>query len=88
MTPIDAPSDYERARARVERKRKFRGDLMAYVVINAVLVGIWAFTGGGSFWPGLVLAAWGVGLMVMAWDVFYRHAVTEEDIQREMRKYR
>ena len=88
MTPIDAPSDYDRARARVERKRKFRGDLMAYVVINAVLVGIWAFTGAGYFWPAWILAAWGVGLILTAWDVFYRHDVTEEDIQREMRKGR
>ena len=81
-------SSYERARARVVRKRKFRGDLMAYIVINALLVGIWAVNGFGYFWPGWVLAAWGVLLFLDGWDVYFRHEVTEEDIQREMDKIR
>lgn len=81
-------SDYEQARARLVRKRKFRGDLVAYIVINAFLVGLWAVTGFGSFWPGWVLAIWGVLLLLDGWDAFYRHDVTEEDIQREMRKAR
>lgn len=85
MIPSDMAPDYERARARVEKKRKFRADLVAYVVINAFLVGIWAFGDRGYFWPGWVLAAWGVGLILTAWDVFYRHEITEADIQREMR---
>jgi fatty acid desaturase len=82
----DIRSDYDRARARATRKLKFRRDLMAYLVINALLVGIWAVTGFGYFWPGWVLAIWGVFLLLSAWDVFYRHEVTEEDIQRELRK--
>ena len=79
-------SDYEQARARVLRKRKFRGDVVAYVVINAFLVGIWAVTGFGYFWPGWVLAGWGVLLVLDGWDAYYRHDVTEGDIQREMRR--
>lgn len=79
-------SDYEQARARVLRKRKFRGDVVAYVVINAFLVGIWAVTGFGYFWPGWVLAGWGVLLVLDGWDAHYRHDVTEDDVQREMGK--
>ena len=37
-------------------------DTFAYVVINAFLIGVWAVTGAGYFWPGWVLAGWGVGL--------------------------
>ena len=81
-------SDYEQARARLQRKRKFRGDVVAYVVVNAFLIGIWAATGFGYFWPGWVLGPWSVFLLLSAWDVFYRHEVTEEDIQREMHKSR
>jgi len=81
-------TEYEQARARLVRKRKFRGDLVAYIVINVALVGIWALSGFGYFWPGWVLAGWGVFLVLEAWDVFYRHDVTEEDIQREMRSIR
>jgi fatty acid desaturase len=81
----DRLTDYDRARVRVEKKRKFRSDLVAYIVVNAFLVGIWAFNGAGYFWPGWVLAAWGLGMILTAWDLFLRHDVTEEDIQREMR---
>ena len=79
-------SEYEQARARAQRKRKFRGDLVGYVVINAFLIGIWALSGFGYFWPGWVLVPWGVFLLLAGWDAFYRRDVTEEDIQREMHR--
>jgi hypothetical protein len=80
-------SVYEQARARAIRKRKFRGDLVGYLVVNAFLVGIWAVSGFGYFWPAWVLAVWGVFLVLDAWEVFYRTDVTEEDIQREIRRF-
>ena len=79
-------SEYEQARARAQRKRKFRGDVVGYVVINAFLIGIWAVSGFGYFWPGWVLGTWGVLLLLSAWDAFYRRDLTEEDIQREMHR--
>lgn len=88
MTQTQTTSDYEEARTRLLRKRKFRGDLVAYLVINAFLVGIWAVTGLGYFWPGWVLAGWGVLLVLDGWDAYYRHDVTEQDIEREMRRVR
>jgi hypothetical protein len=81
-------SDYEQARARVLRKRKFRGDLMAYVVINAFIIGIWALSGFGYFWPVWILAGWGVLLVLDGWDAYYRRDVTEGDIQRELHRQR
>ena len=82
MTEIT--SDYEQARVRLLRKRKFRSDVVAYIVINAFLIGIWAMSGFGYFWPGWVLAGWGVLLVLDWWDAYYRHDVTEADIRREM----
>jgi hypothetical protein len=82
----ETPTDYERARARLLRKRKFSGDVLAYVLVNAFLVGIWAYNGRGSFWPGWVLAGWGVLLVLDGWDVYFRRDVTHDDIEREMRK--
>jgi hypothetical protein len=81
-------SDYERARGRLVRKRKFRGDLVAYLVINAFLVVIWAMSGFGYFWPGWVLAGWGVLLVLDGWDAYFRRDLTEADIQREMHRTR
>ena len=81
-----APADPEReaARKRVEKKHKLRGDVVAYVVINVFLIGLWAATGFGYFWPGWVLAGWGVLLLLDAWNVYYRRPITEEEIEREL----
>jgi fatty acid desaturase len=87
-TAPESPEEYELARQRVERKRKFRADLVAYVVINAFLIGVWATTGMGYFWPGWVLAGWGVVLVLDAWNVFYRRPVTSKDIEEELRRGR
>ena len=85
-----APGDGERetARKRVERKHKFRGDVVAYLVINLFLVGLWAATGFGYFWPGWVLAGWGVLLLLDAWNVYYRRPITEDEIDEELRSRR
>ncbi len=72
------------ARKHVERKRKFRADLVAYVVINAFLIGAWMVTGFGYFWPGWVLAGWGMFLLLDAWQLRYHQPITEEDIDNEL----
>lgn len=88
MPTEQASAEYEAARARVERKRKFRADVAAYVVINAGLVAAWAVAGFGYFWPGWVLAAWGLALAIDAWNVYIQHPITAADIEREMRRSR
>ena len=71
---------------RLKKKRDFKAHLVSYVLVNAMLVGIWAISGRGYFWPGWVLLGWGVGLAFNAWDVFGRHTITEDQIRREMEK--
>ena len=82
------PDLREIARRRVEAKRKFRSDLVAYVVINAFLVLAWAVDGGGSFWPGWVLAGWGAFLLIDAYRVYLSGPITDADIDKEMRAQR
>ena len=79
-------SEYEKARRRLERKSKFRGDVFAYIIINLFLIGIWAVSGFGYFWPGWVLAGWGVLLGLDAWNVFNRRPVTDADVEAELRR--
>jgi len=88
QTDLEFSEEYEQARKRVERKRKFRADLVAYVVINAFLIGVWVASGMGYFWPAWVLAGWGMLLVLDAWNVFYRHPVTPTDIENELRRGR
>ncbi len=79
-------TEYEQARRRVERRRKFRADIVAYVIINAFLIVVWAVTGMGYFWPGWVLGGWGALLLLDAWKAFYRRPVTEADVREELRR--
>jgi hypothetical protein len=88
VTGSDEVTERELARKRVEKKHKLRGDLVAYVVINVFLIGAWAATGFGYFWPGWVLAGWGVLLLLDAWNVYYRRPVTDDEVDREMRGQR
>ncbi len=82
--PPETQADRESARKQVERKRRFWGGVVFYVVINAFLIGAWAVTGFGYFWPGWVLAGWGVLVVLDAWNVFFRRPITEGDIDREI----
>jgi hypothetical protein len=42
----------------------------------------------GYFWPGWVLAGWGVLLVLDAWNVYGRRPLTDDDIDRELRNRR
>ena len=76
------------ARSRLERKRKFAGDVVAYLAFNAFLIVIWAVSGRGNFWPGWVLGGWGVLLVLDAWSLYFRRPITADDVEREMRRGR
>jgi 2TM domain len=81
----DAP-ERERARRRLEARRKFRGDIAAWVVINAVLVIIWLATDRGDFWPAWVMGIWGAFLLLQGWDVYLRRPITDADVEAELRR--
>jgi len=46
---------------------------------------IWAVTDdNGFFWPVFPIVGWGIGVVMNAWDVYWRPDITEADIQHEM----
>jgi hypothetical protein len=71
---------------RLEDKRDFRTHVVAYVVVNSFLVGIWAVTGSGYFWPIWPILGWGIGLVLHAWTLFGQRPISEADIELEMRR--
>lgn len=95
-TPTEEPGSREQraggsharreARRRIEARRGFTANVVAYVVINLALIGVWAVSGGGYFWPAWVLLGWGVGIVFHAWDTFFKRPVTEADIDEELRR--
>lgn len=62
--------------------------MVAYVVINLALIGVWALTGFGHVWSGWVLGGWAVLLVLAAWNAYFRRPITDEDIDRELRRHR
>jgi len=47
----DAEKRREAAIKRLEAKRGFNVHVAVYVIVNALLIVIWAFSGQGYFWP-------------------------------------
>jgi hypothetical protein len=76
----------EAAVKRVKEKRDFRNHVGVYLIVNALLIVIWAASGAGYFWPIWPLAGWGVGLAFNAWAVYFQKPITEDDIRREMER--
>jgi hypothetical protein len=58
------------AQRRVAARKGFFGNLATYIVINAMLVVIWAVSGGGYMWFLWVAGGWGVALIFHALSVF------------------
>ena len=72
---------------RLKKRRDFHAHLLVYLLVNGFVVLIWALTGSaGFFWPVFLIAAWGVGLVMNAWDVYWRREITEQDVQHEMER--
>ncbi|MFA5860390.1 MAG: 2TM domain-containing protein [Candidatus Thermoplasmatota archaeon] len=75
------------ARARV----RFRYSIVTFLIVNAMLVVIWYFSGDRSpsadggmpwgFWPAWVMLFWGVGLAFQGWHAYGRapDAVAREE---------
>jgi hypothetical protein len=60
-----------------ERRSKFMTDFLSYLGVNAGLIGIWYMTGANYFWPGWVLAGWGIGVVTDALQTFFNRDETK-----------
>ena len=78
---------YEEASKRVKAKKKFFGDLATYVVVNAVLVVIWALSGQGYMWFLWPLGIWGVFVLGHFLRVFVFESKSDRgSIEKEMER--
>ena len=95
MSDLDQPELSDRttdparsaARKHIEKRRGLQAGMVAYVVVNAFLVAVWALTGGGYFWPAWIIAGWGVGMAFALWD-YLRGPITDADVDDELRRMR
>ncbi len=83
---MDEEARREVALKRLKARREFWQHVGVYVLVNALLVVVWAVTSdGGYFWPMWPLLGWGIGLVLHAWETFQR-PISEEAIRKEMEK--
>ena len=74
----------DQALAQLKKRRDFKAHALVFVLVNAFLVGIWWMTDPhGFFWPVFVIGAWGIGLVMNAWDVYWQRDFSEAEIRRE-----
>jgi hypothetical protein len=78
----------EAAVKRVKAKRGFRVHAAIYLVVNSLLVVIWALSGAGYFWPIWAMLGWGIGLAFHGWSVHLQKPISEDEIRREMERGR
>ncbi len=60
--PVPPPPPQRGPLGRALHDASFQGHLTTYTLTMAMLIGIWALTGGGFFWPFFPIAGWGIGL--------------------------
>jgi hypothetical protein len=70
------PELREAAIRSLRKKRDLRTHLIAYVLVNTMLIVIWAVTGARFFWPVFPLIGWGIGVAFNAWEVYGRRPIT------------
>jgi hypothetical protein len=80
--------EYEAARKRVEAKRNVISHLVTFVVVNTFLIGVWAATGRGYFWPAWIIGPWAIGVVLHIWDAFFRRPITDQDVRAELERGR
>jgi hypothetical protein len=87
-TPAAGDDLREVAVERIKKRQDFRAHLLVYTLVIALLWTIWALTGAAFPWPLIVMGAWGIGLVMNAYDVYGREPIREEEIQREIDRLR
>ena len=83
----DVENSREAAVKRLKAKQDFKTHVAAYLIVNTMLVVIWAVAGGGGyFWPIWPILGWGIGLVLDGWRVYFQRPITEDEIRREMER--
>lgn len=86
---MTAPEDLRGAAIkRLGARREFRLHLTVYVLVNTLLIVIWAATGAGYFWPIWPIAGWGIGLASHGLTLRLQRPFSEDDIEAELRRDR
>ena len=89
-TQMSEEQIYEEAKKRVEEKKGFYVHFTVYIVVNIMLVLIWAFAADRGFpWFIFPLGGWGIGLLFHFLGVFvFERKSDRAAIEKEAEKIR
>lgn len=81
---------YEQAKKTVEAKKGFYVHLTVYILVNIMLVLIWAFAAGRGFpWFVFPLVGWGIGVLFHFLGVFvFEGGPSKAAIEKEAERLR
>ena len=75
----------ERAIKQLKKQRDFQTHLLVYVLVNGMLVGIWAISSSSAFfWPLFSIVGWGIAVILHGWDTYVGNQPDEAQILRMM----
>jgi fatty acid desaturase len=78
---------YKQASKKVRDKKRFYRDLTTYLIVNAVLVVIWALTGRGYPWFLWPLGIWGAFVLGHFLSIFvFGNGSDQQAIEKEVEK--
>ena len=69
----------KKAKMNVWLKGVYKWLWAVYIIVNALLLVVWFFTYRGFFWPGLVMASWGFGLLMLGVIIGFINSPTKLD---------
>lgn len=73
----------QQAIKQLKERRDFQTHLLVYVLVNGLLMGIWAMSSPGAFfWPLFSIAGWGIGVVLHGWGAYFNSGPHEAQIQR------
>lgn len=89
-TDMSEEQIYRLAEKRVKAKRGFFTHFAIYIVVNIILVLVWAFaTGGGFPWFVFPLVGWGIAVLIHFLSVFvFERKSDREAIEKEAERIR
>jgi hypothetical protein len=81
----------ERALWRLNKRHDFKTHAFVYVLVNTVVWGIWVALAATSNswwpWPLFLTLFWGIGLVMNAWDVYFRKPTSEVELRPEIEHF-
>jgi len=78
---------YEEARQKVRERKRFYRDLTTYLIVNAVLVVVWALSGRGYMWFLWPLGIWGAFVLGHFLRIFvFGNGSDQQEIEKEVEK--